>query len=143
MSADLAIHVFTDELSMDDIATFFCSSLGTEWFNPLRAQITQRNGEWMKAYEKLSRLPHTYVGEVSWLKALLTDDTVNYVPTAIEIINKLIGHSGKTVIDQTLLNEVAKALMVVNTTDYQLEDTNKIMKFLNDNMGKKAIVVSW
>jgi len=139
MAADQHIHIF-EGLTEDDLALFFSSTMGSKWFNLDR----QREKSTSKIYDKIAKTPQVHVGEVSWLKAGLFEDSHTYIPPPIQRIAELIPEGEDPVlITPELIEEVSKALHLPNTTPYHIEPAEEILTFLRQHTGKKAFTVSW
>ena len=93
------------------------------------------------------------VGEVSWLKADLFNDTNTYIPNTILRINKLIPPYKLTEITDDLILEVKKAFDLPNNTikekgvwdgeGYFVSEATPVIEFLEKYKGKKAFTISW
>ena len=139
MAADLHIHVFSEgELTEEDFRAFFGSHLGSKWFD-LGKSI---GPDWDGAYRKIGDLPNVWVGEVSWLKAAVLDDKETFVPDPITKVSELITED-YPIVDDELIEKVAEAMQVDNSTSYSVSDDNEVIKFLKENKGKRALTVRW
>jgi hypothetical protein len=144
VAADLHIHVLTDVVTSEDLADFFASHLGSKWFDMGRASRLQHNYEAMMAnHKKIGDTPNVWIGEVSWLKADLTDDAETFVPDPIGKIHDLIGEELPTLDDETIAKIVAILRAVPNQTQYRVTTPEKVMEFLVQHRGKRVFQVSW
>jgi hypothetical protein len=139
MAADLHIHVMTDDITEDDLAAFFSSTLGSKWFSMYNLpNSVDRNA----VFEKISNTPNVWVGEVSWLKAALFEDSETFVPDLVQAVHEIVGEDFP-VINDTLIDKLNKAMHAGNKTAYSTADDNEIVKFLKKHRGKKVFTVSW
>lgn len=144
MAADLHIHVLTDDVTSEDLADFFASSLGSKWFDMGRAAALQRNFEAMMAnHKKVGDTPNVWVGEVSWLKAGLTNDAETFVPDPIGKIHDLVGEDLPTLDDALITSVVAVLRAIPNQTQYSITTPEKVMEFLLQHKGRRVFQVSW
>ena len=162
MSADLHIHVIpTDEVSgtaitwesgamvetrvtgmVDDnvLSVFFSSTVGSGWSFGWRDNITHFDRE--RAHTLVVNTPSVWIGEVSWLKAALFDDS-NFVPEPVSVVSDIIGNKF-SVIDDVLIERVKAALQTPNTTGYSVTTrVDDIVDFLTSHKGLRCFTVSW
>jgi hypothetical protein len=145
MSADMHIHIFED-LTEEDLASFFSSSLGSKWFK------LRPGKEKIDTYEKIANSPNIWIGAVSWLKADLFSDNDTYIPMAVATISEIIGEE-LPVIDDVLIEKIMKAFELPNNTKkedgvwdgggYALAKPAEVKAFLEQHRGKKVFTVSW
>jgi hypothetical protein len=137
MAADLHIHVF-EGITERHLALLFENSLGSKYFNP------RARGERSTAtYEAVANTPNIWIGEVSWLKAmLLQDGETTYVPAPVQTIAGLIDEELPT-LDDKLIADILAALDLPNTTQYKLAKREAVAKFLLQHKGKRVFTVSW
>jgi len=126
MSADLCIHVL-DGMSKEDAEKFLSDS-------------NLFDDEWDRLYLAVSDMPSVWVGEVSWLKALL-DDSEAYVPNPVQEVAQIV--NGFQVVDDQLIERVAAAMDTQNTTQYPVASSDDVVSFLKEHMGKTVFTVSW
>jgi hypothetical protein len=136
MAADLHIHILKG-IEESDLAAFNSNTLGSKYFNPRTVDQTD-----FSIYDKIGDTPNVWVGEVSWLKAALFEDAAEFVPSAVEAIHGFIGED-LPVIDDELIDKVASAFALANTTQYKLENDEKVIEFLRQHKGERAFTVSW
>lgn len=146
MAADLHIHVLTDDVSEDDLRSFFSSTLGSKYFSPLSIGGTtweQKYGEG-SAHQRVSDTPNVWIGEVSWLKQALIGDTEGeYVPDLVQSIATLVGED-LPVIDDEFIDGVQQAYNKATSHHYyNTADRDKVIQFLNEHRGQKVFQVSW
>lgn len=140
MAADLQIHAFVDgELSTGDFKDFFSCTLGSKWFGGFGQR--QDHDAFMRGYSKFSALPSVHVGEVSWLKASITEDK-SFVPDPVRAVTEIIDDS-YPVIDEDLIGRIEAALTRKNESQYGVSSAEPVVKFLRQHMGKRAICISW
>ena len=139
MAADQHIHIF-EGITLKDLELFFCTTMGSKWFDPERSGEKQQT----RVYDKIAATPQVHVGEVSWLKAGLFEDPETFVPDTVMRISELIPSGEEpTLITTDLISEVEKALQLPNKTSYHLSPGDEILVFLRQHLGKKAFTVSW
>lgn len=139
MAADLHIHIF-EGITEEDLRLFFTSSLGSKHFNMAEAAIQQRLG--LQTHEKVGDTPNTWIGEVSWLKAMILEDPEEFVPTPVSIIHELIGED-LPILDSDLIYKIIDALDHENTTMYRITRPEDVIGFLSGHEGKQVFTVSW
>lgn len=115
-------------------------------------EFYKENGHSCEHYEKISQTENVWVGEVSWLKAALFEDSDTFVPDPIEKIVELIGENFP-VIDDKFIEEIKKAMELPNNTakkdgvwggkGYSLAGAEKILEFLNKWKGYSCFTISW
>lgn len=143
MAADLHIHVF-EGIEENDLADFFSSTLGSKHFN-LAKQFAGRvagRDVFMESYDKVGKTPNIWIGEVSWLKAMVTGNSETFIPDPVQKVTDLIGEN-LPVLDADLERLLLEALDVHNKTSYGVTDKTPIEKFLTEHRGKKLFTVSW
>lgn len=157
MAADMAIHVF-ESIDEWDLAVFKHNVLGSKYWNgsllgsyqsthPMPTKGWEwskgtKQSDWDVAYARIAETPNVFVGEVSWLKAALFEDSASFVPDPISAVYDLIGEN-LPVIDDHFLDLIAKALQLENRTSYSLTHWNEVMAFLELHRGKRVFTVSW
>lgn len=136
MAADLSIHIY-EGITQDDMKRFFSSTLGSKYFN-MSTPSNYDDG----MYEKFGNTPSVWIGEVSWLKAVITDDAETFVPHPCQAICDIIKED-LPVIDDALISKIVNACSVENSTDYDTANPDKVKLFLEEHKGKKVFTVSW
>lgn len=136
MAADLHVHIFRN-LTEEDLSNFFSSTLGSKWFDPYKL-----DQHFEDLYDKVSDVPNIWIGEVSWLKAGLTDDPDKFVPGPVMKISDLIGED-LPVLNDELINNIIEALQSENTTLYELASPERVRPFLETYKGERVFTVSW
>ncbi len=139
MAADLHIHIF-EEITEEDLRLFFAASLGSRHFNMAEAVVQQRKGPHI--HEKVGGTPNVWIGEVSWLKAMVLEDPDEFVPTPVSIIHELIGED-LPILDSDLIYKVIDALDHENMTMYRVAKPEEVIGFLSGYEGKQVFTVSW
>jgi len=135
MSADLFIHLF-EGITERDIAIMEKNTFGSKYFNPGKL-----GDEWDRAIEKIGKTEQIKVGEVSWLKALITDSS-EFIPDPVAEIVKIIGEDLPTV-DENLICKIKSALILKNKTNYSVANAKDIIDWLMARKGKRVFVVTW
>lgn len=137
MAADLHIHIF-DGITEDDLRIFFSNTVGSKYFNLFG---TDEDRDY-KIHDKIANTPNIWIGEVSWLKAALLEDSDRFVPSTVERINTVIGED-LPILTEELIAEILKSFELENKTNYNLAKREDIEKFLDENKGKRVFTVSW
>lgn len=138
MSADLHIHVYRG-LTEDDLRAFFANTMGSKYFAGWD-NLTDTPKE--RAYEKISRTPDFWIGEVSWLKAALFDDGAQFIPSTVQLVHDAIGEDLPVLTDE-LVGEIVAAFDAPNDTGYRLAKRGDVERFLAEHAGERLFTVSW
>jgi hypothetical protein len=144
MSADLHIHVITDEKVEEEctayLSTTFWSNKGHgyreflvdgKWTHELKLpdgfwksieeKPTPEWREWIVDYDEsvVDNTPNIWVGEVSWLKAALFDDADSFVPNTVMRIAEIVGRDWENLqtIDEQMITDIQAALQLENNTE--------------------------
>lgn len=137
MAADLHIHVF-EGVTEQDLADFNSNTLGSKYFNP--RSVAEKSND--TSYDKICETPQIWIGEVSWLKAALFEDSENFIPSTVMRISELIGED-LPVLDDELIAGILAAFDAPNDTSYSLANKNEVAAFLEQHKGKQVFTVSW
>lgn len=142
MAADLSIHALTAPCTESDLAEFFRNTLGSRWFGGFTASRPTDYGEG-SAWVRVADTPQVWIGEVSWLKAALTDDSETFVPNLVASVHEIIGEN-LPLIDDSLIERLKAAHDAAsNETSYSTAEWEPIGKWLEANKGVPAFTVSW
>ncbi len=142
MGADLQIHIFTDEFTERHYKAFNSNTMGSNYFSPGADKFFEKVNK-CSLYELCSDTPSIWIGEVSWLKAMIMDDSEEFIPHAVMKVSELIGEDFP-VIDDILIDKVGEAMELGNQVDfYSIAKKDEVLKFLENHRGKKAFTVSW
>jgi hypothetical protein len=139
MSADLHIHIETPNLTEEDFEGFFSCTFGTVYFNPFGRGT-------LDGYELFSNTPQIHVGEVSWLKAAVTDDPESYIPPFVQKVAELFEMPAKgkrVIITPEIIAKVEEYKSLPNATSYKLSSVDDVIEFLKAHVGKPAFTISW
>jgi hypothetical protein len=139
MAADLHIHVM-EGVTEEDLRCFNAHTIGSKYFNTFRG-VCDANYD-CRHWRAIIDSAQIWVGSVSWLKAMLLEDTETYVPDVVGKISALIGEN-EPVIDDDLIAKVREAFESTNDTSYSIANVNDVIAFLEVHRGKKAFTVSW
>lgn len=139
MSADLHLHIF-EGITEEDLAAFFVNTIDSKYWAGLSTWIDGISID--DAYDRIVNTPQIWVGEVSWLKAAMLDNSEDFVPSAVQAINARIGED-LPVIDDDLITDIVGAFDLENITTYELASPQEIRKFLEEHKGKRIFTVSW
>lgn len=152
MAADLYIHAMGDGMHEHDLACFNAHTLGSKHFS-----LTGGNGcryphdtESASRYdcqhrERVTASDAVWIGEVSWLKAMLTEDGEAYIPDVVQQVYDLVGKD-LPVLDEELAAKIMAALGAGNTTGYDTASGRKageVREWLGTHMGQRLFTVSW
>lgn len=142
MAADLHIHVLKDPCTEGDLARFFRNTLGSKYFSWFNGNDTidfdNPDGSWAH----VMNTPQVWVGEVSWLKAMVYQDAETFVPPPVAQVSDLIGEE-LPVLTPELRAQILDALGLANDTGYDTSDREPIGAFLDQHMGERLFTVSW
>jgi hypothetical protein len=141
MSADLHIHI-CEGITEDDLRKFNSHTIGSKHFDLDFEDDEPDQFSEGSRFNRIANTPNIWVGEVSWLKAALFGSSEEFIPSAVGNISELIGEELPT-IDDALIEKVREAMAVDNSTGYRLAETEKVLEFLGQHVGKKVFVVSW
>lgn len=141
MAADLHIHV-VEGITEEDVKIFQSNVLGSRWFEYVPYEEYNKN--WERLYESVGHTPNIWVGSVSWLKAALFDDSVNYIPDAVGKVSEIIGDDFP-VIDDNFISDIQAALDLESHANpyYTTSQDGSVIDFLKRHKGKKVFTVSW
>jgi hypothetical protein len=143
MSAELCIHVMTDDLTEEEVKILLGGSLGSKWFDWQAMAWNQRTGRYDAVMRKVSETPHVVVGDVSWLKAALFEGGEDeFVPDTIGAVASIIGED-LPVLDEDLVNRIIGAYELPNRTNYELAAPEPVVEFLRAHQGQRIFTVSW
>ena len=140
MGADYTLHILRTPAEEEDYKVFESNSLGGTWWEYVPYEEHDRR--FSELYDKMARTPLCVVGEVSWLKAALFNDSDTFVPDPIGRLSEVIGDA-IVVIDDDLIAQAQAALTIPNQTPYQLNDANEVIEFLRQYKGQKVAPISW
>ena len=136
MAADLHIHIF-EGITEKDLAGFFANTWGSKYFN------LGRGSSWDDpSRRKVGNTPQIWVGEVSWLKAALFEDSESFIPDPVGAISELVGED-LPVIDDSFIVKIKEAMAIPNETGYSLANAEEIVVFLEEHKGKRVFTISW
>jgi len=138
MGADLHIHI-VGTLTEQDFKILFSHSLGSKYFD-MSAQNDFE--EEQKVWERVSENPEIWIGEVSWLKASLTEDKEKYIPSTVMTVSELIGEN-QPILDEELKSSILAAFDLANSTQYDLASKKEVEEWLDKNMGERLFTISW
>jgi len=171
MGADLHIHVATEDL-LEELKKF---RLKTGWSSEIGNFYTEAlvEGKWVhendlkdEDWGKIEKTrdvpvsldedaifdtPNVWVGEVSWLKAMIFNDKETFIPATVEQVRSLVWEP--TIINPALIEKVKEAFSLPNNTKkeggvfggegYRLANQDEVTKFLTSHIGQYAFCISW
>jgi hypothetical protein len=135
-----------DTITEEDLKCFFSSTLGSRWFSWTGSRCGMNNCD-CAHWEHVTDSDQIWIGEVSWLKAAITEDVDSYVPEPVQAVNELIGES-LPVLDEDLKKKIIDACIAPRQSQgaswYQSTDkVEALAKWLDEHMGQKLFTVSW
>jgi hypothetical protein len=159
MSADLHIHVLEPPCDEATLSRFFSHTLGSKWFAGFFVTGYQGSPQSASDFKVVGETPNIWIGEVSWLKAMISDDADEYVPEPVSLVHEIVGES-LPVLTPDLRDRLLAALHAPNATFYDVapaevaadrhrnltegaEQDGSIRSFLEAHMGKRLFTVSW
>lgn len=141
MSADLHIHSMRG-VTEQDLGCFFSNTLGSKWFQWwMRPNCIER---WKcKHHDAVLASGNIWIGQVSWLKAALTESD-EFIPEPVQAIHELIGEH-LPILDAELKDKILQALTIPNerASFYNIAERKDVEEWLDRNMGQKLFTVSW
>lgn len=160
MAADLHIHSVAirdlnadgtpkiDEITEDDLRCFNHTTLGSKFLDfSYHCTKTVSESMYCEHDDRILKSDSAWIGEVSWLKAVLFDDS-SYVPDVVRTVRDLIGEE-LPVLDTKLTGKILRAIELTPSTGmYEVLTTNRseyadLVDFLNRNRDERLFVVSW
>lgn len=137
MAADLHIHVL-DGVTVETVQRMMSHSYGSKYFNLRACSEVDRQ----HAVGLVANTPQCWVGEVSWLKAMVTGDSETFVPGPVQAVQNAIGEDLPE-LDEQLEQKIVDAMKLENSTDYRLALPEVVASFLRSHRGKRIFCVSW
>lgn len=134
MAADLHIHVVNEKITEPMLRTFNAPIL----IGP-GVDNTARN----LAYETIGDSEQIWVGEVSWLKAMVYQDTEEFIPGPVMKIAEIIPSYPPVLVNDVLVKMVEEALQTPNQTTYSTANPEEVLDFLKAHIGQLVFTVSW
>lgn len=129
MSADLHIHTL-GRVSEGELRIF-------------RNEVPNTREEWLDAYDSVyCGCPSVWVGQVSWIKAIVTGDAQSFIPGPVQAIRGIFGRNLVEITDE-VISLVSAAMDDQNDTSYALNEKSKVIEFLKRNIGERAFIISW
>jgi hypothetical protein len=83
----------------------------------------------------------TWIGEVSWLKADLMEDSNTYIPQTVMLVSDAIGERIPT-LTPALADQIMGAFTQPNATSYRVADPDNVRVWLDRHMGWRLFTVS-
>jgi hypothetical protein len=140
MSAEMRIHILDNTITEKDLKIFFGNTMGSKYFAGLFNQ--PKYDKWEKVAQKIEKTDSIVIGNVSWLKAAITEDNESFIPGAVEEIKEIIGEN-LPVISNSMIEEIAIAFDKPNKSGYKTAKKEDVIEWLQKNKGKKVFTVSW
>ena len=129
MPADLHIHTL-GWVSEEELRIF-------------RNEVPHTMEEWLDAYDSIyCGCPSVWVGQVSWLKAIVTGDDQGFIPGPVQAVWGIFGKNFVEITDE-VISLVSAAMDNPNSTSYALNEKSKVVSFLRRNIGERAFIISW
>ena len=140
MAANLHMHIF-ERMTEEDLIIFSSNILGSKYFSWSFGNPPSEEKKDI-AWKNIMNSPNIWVGEVSWLKAGLFEDSKTYIPDTIGEISNIIGED-LPIIDDEIIQKILRAFELENKTSYNVAKKDDVKNFLLDHKGKKIFTVSW
>jgi hypothetical protein len=141
MGADLHLHVLTEKFTEDHCAAFKSNVIGSRFFKPgFDREFEKRNS--CDLFRLCSETPNVWIGEVSWLKAALFENSGDYIPKPVEEIHEIVDENFP-VIDDELIERISNAMKYENATMYEMAKEKDVIDFLIMHKGEKIFYISW
>ena len=145
MSADMSIHAL-DHLDEESFKCFFSNEIGSSYEDAL---YTCPEGKTDTAgcshRQTMINSPQIAVGEVSWLKAALLEDSQTFVPDTIGAISEILDEP--TRVTPEIIEKLTQAFDLPNHSDYPIPHPGlkraQVRRFLTDHQGHYAFIISW
>lgn len=135
MAADLHIHILTDYFGEKDYIAMNRNTMGSYYFDLSRYNYDP------DLMDRCFDTPNFWVGSVSWLKAVISNDD-SYIPSAVAQIATIVGENFP-VIDDGLIQRIVSAMDSPNDTIYSLCDKSELKEWLEKYRGEKVFTISW
>jgi hypothetical protein len=149
MAADLIVLVDPHKRVTDEVMRAArCNVMGSRYFNMEGDHCVIPIGQHLKVPgtnythdEAFWTLYHrdnieVWLGEVSFLKAMLFGDNETYVPGPIERLSELLDGDEIYVLTPELLEEIVAALELPNTTNYNVARPEEVRAQLTPHLGQ-------
>ncbi len=150
MAADYTLHAALKGGAPTQPAEGFALAINgpyeLNWKEHMRREFI---GGGHKSYEGPDRIVTHHVGEVSWLKAALLEDSPRYVPSLIGMVSEIIPElsTGTIKITNELIAEVKKAIIgasqVEDSSIYEQGDPEALLLWLDSHKDWEVWSVSW
>ena len=141
MAADVKIHVLTDEFTEEHYKAMAYNAFDSRYFEEVSPESLGFKDKFDIA-RIADAAPNIWIGEVSWLKAALFEDSDKYVPGPVEQIVEIIGEDFPTITEE-LIVKVEAAFYAPNTTKYEVAREEDVVEFLRQHKGKKVVTITW
>lgn len=150
MAADLYLHTLTDQFTATHYAIIESQTIGSIFFcadtvsiPDVKMALCQAMGytDLIELYQIMENAPNIWIGEVSWLKAWITEDDESYIPSTVGAIQEVIDDHFP-VIDDALIGRISEALSLPNKTSYRLNKPEAIMAWLAQHRGERVVTIS-
>lgn len=140
MAADMHIHIL-ERVTEHQVKRFGSNVLGGPyWGCASYAEYLEHSSD---DFDAIRHTPQVWVGEVSWLKAVVFDDVESYVPDPVGLIADEFEKGIVTITGKMIFRLEHELPGIENTTQYTIAPSNKIIEFLKLHKGKKAFTISW
>ena len=140
MSADLHIHA-SGKIPKEELEQYNKTYI-TSWKDGKDTYLDENDNELFYDQEKIHNSESVWIGEVSWLKAGLMQDTDTFVPSTVMRVSEIVGRN-LPVIDDEFIDKVIESFSLPNTTQYTLADKEEVREFLEKHKGEMAFQISW
>ena len=137
MAADLHIHIADNKIEKDVIESFKRYVWSSE-----KGNIDEKGNILIYDERKVDSTPNVWIGEVSWLKAGLLNDSETFIPSTVQAVYDVIANKLPVITDE-FIEKIIKTFGLPNKTSYKLANSKDVKKFLEKHKGKKAYTISW
>lgn len=137
MAADFELHVITCDQDIVDYRLGMSTTIGSKYENivPGVDYVKNPDRNVLDAKTRLEKTPGVWLGNLSWIKDNLTGEA-GYVPSALGKIDELVGEEFP-LIDEQLINQIEYILKnETNDTTYHVTESDVVVDFLKQHVGK-------
>lgn len=140
MAADMHIHIL-EGVTEHQVKRFGSNVLGGPYCDCV--SYTEHSEHFYNDCIAIEQTPQVWVGEVSWLKAVVFDEGKRYIPDPVGLVADEFEKGIVTITGKMIFRLERELPGTENTTQYKTAPPSKIVEFLKLHEGKKAFTVSW
>lgn len=154
MSADLYINIIIEEGDIPLIANYMRNNHGfrvlregREIFQTLKRD--HRDGDQIlgiKSYESRhsdqeyseasGRTIELWIGQVSWLKAMILEDKDTFIPSVVERVSEILPYGVPRILTKEKIDALEEAFKLPNQTQYRIGNLDEVLRRLKKNIGQ-------